>query len=175
MATTPRQRRILAVASGVVVLLGVLGGLSAWLTRTDPAPQPGALRLVQSSGAASVASPPGHAPFAAVGNVSQLRPGQLQTLQVKVTNPDQVAYQILELTATPQDANPSCTGATNLVVSSYQSSRPGSRTYVVPRKSSIMIPLTVMMLDTATSQDACRNVSFPLAFAGLATQGSGSS
>jgi hypothetical protein len=32
-----------------------------------------------------------------------------------------------------------------------------------------------MMLDTATSQDACRNVSFPLAFAGLATQGSGSS
>jgi hypothetical protein len=175
MVTTPRQRRTLAVAIGVVVLLGLLGGAGIWLTRNDPQPQPGALRVVQSSGATAAQSPPGHAPFVAVGSVSRLRPGQMQTLQVTVTNPDEVAYQILELTATPQDPNPSCSGHTNLVVSSYQSTKPGARTYLVPRKSSITIPLTVMMLNTATSQDGCKNVSFPLAFGGLATQGQGNS
>jgi hypothetical protein len=173
MTTTSRQRRTLAVAIGVVVLLALLGGAGVWLTRPEPAPQPGALRVVQSSGVSMAQSPPGHAPFVAVGRVSQLHPGQMQTLQVTVTNPDAVAYQILELTATPQDANASCSGRTNLVVSSYSSSKPGSRTYLVPRKSSITIPLTIMMLNTATSQDSCKNVSFPLAFGGLATQGQG--
>ena len=173
MTTTPRQRRILAVAIGVVVLLGLLGGCGLWLTKAEPTPQPGALRLVESSGAALAQSPPGHAPFAAVGSVSQLRPGQMQTLQVKVTNPDAVDYKILELTATPQDANASCSGTTNLVVSSYRATKPGARTYLVPRKSSIMIPRTIMILDTATSQDGGKNVSLPLAFGGLATQGQG--
>jgi hypothetical protein len=97
----------------------------------------------------------------------------MRTLAVKVTNPDQVAYRILELKATPKDANPSCTGSTNLVVSAYEATKPGAVTYVVPRNSSITIPLTVMMLNTATSQDACKNASFPLAFGGLATQGQG--
>lgn len=173
MTTTPRQRRILAVAIGVVVLLGLLAACGPWRTKAEPARQPGALRVVASSGAGLAQSPPGHAPFAAVGNVSQLRPGQMQTLQVKVTNPDAVDYKVLELTATPQDANGSCSGSTNLVVSSYQATKPGARTYLVPRKSSIMIPLTIMMLNTATSQDGCKNVSFPLAFGGLATQGQG--
>jgi hypothetical protein len=173
MDTTQRQRRIVAVAIGVLVLLGLLGACGALHPKKQAATQPGALRLVQSSGAATAQSPPGHAPFAAVGSVSALRPGQMQTLQVKVTNPDTVDYKILELTATPQDANPSCSGSTNLVVSSYQSTKPGSRTYLVPRRSSITIPLTIMMLDTASSQDGCKNVSFPLAFGGLATQGQG--
>lgn len=173
MTTTTRQRRFLAVGTAVVVLLALLSSCAVWVTRAEPAPQPGALRLVESSGAALAQSPPGHAPFAAVGSVSQLRPGQMQTLQVKVTNPDAVDYKILELTATPQDANASCSGTTNLVVSSYQATKPGARTYLVPRRSSIMIPLTIMMLNTATSQDGCQNVSFPLAFGGVATQGQG--
>ena len=171
MTTTPRQLRLLAVAVAVVALLGLFAARGDWLTHAAPASQPGALRVVPTSGVASAASRAGHAPFAGVVSVSQLRPGQLQTLRVKVTNPDQVAYQVLELTATPQDANPSCSGASNLVVSSYHSTRPGSPTYVVPRKSSITIPLTVMMLDTAASQDGCENGSFPLTFGGLATQG----
>ena len=173
MATTPRKRRTMAIATGVVVLVGLLGAFGVWLTRPDQAPQQGALRVVHSSGATADQRPPGHAPFAAIGSVRQLRPGQMQTLQVTVTNPDEVAYTILELTATPQDANPSCSGTTNLVVSSYRSTKPGSRTYLVPRKSSITIPLTIMMLNTATSQDSCQNVSFPLAFGGSATQGQG--
>lgn len=174
MATTPRQRRNLAVVIGVVVLLALLGGCGVWLTRDEaPATRAGALSLVQGNGTTSAADAAGDAPFAAVGAVDQLRPGQMKTLEVTVTNPDQVAYRILELTATPKDANPSCSGATNLVVSAYQATKPGAVTYVVPRKSKITIPLTVMMLDTATSQDACQGVSFPVAFGGLATQGQG--
>ena len=175
MATTPRQRRILAAGIGLVVILALLGGGSLWLTRDEPAPrQAGALTLVLGNGTTVAANAEGHAPFAAVGAVDQLRPGQMRTLSVRITNPDQVAYRILELRATPKDANPSCSGATNLVVSAYEATKPGAVTYVVPRNSSITIPLTVMMLNTATSQDACKNVSVPLAFGGLATQGQGS-
>jgi hypothetical protein len=174
MATTPRQRRTIAVVTGGVVILALLGGCSVWLSRDKPTPQQaGALKLVQGNGTTSAANAEGHAPFAAVGSVDQLRPGQMRTLAVTVTNPDQVAYRILELKATPQDANASCSGATNLIVSAYEATKPGAVTYVVPRKSSITIPLTVMMLNTATSQDACKGVSFPLAFGGLATQGQG--
>jgi len=144
-----------------------------WMTRDEPTPRDGALTLVKGNGSAVAADAPGHAPFAAVGAVNELRPGQMRTLSVKVTNPDQVAYRILELTATPKDANSACAGSTNLVVSAYEATKPGAVTYVVPRNSSITIPLTVMRLDTATSQDACRDVSFPLAFGGLATQGQG--
>jgi hypothetical protein len=179
MATTPRQRRNLAVAIGVVVLLVVVGGCGVRWARSDEpaAPHAGSLQLVQGNGTAVAADASDHAPFAAVGAVAELHPGQMKTLEVQVTNPGQVAYRILELTATPKDANPSCSGTTNLVVSGYQATRPGAVTYVVPRNSTITIPLTVMMLDTATSQDACKDVSFPLAFGGLATQGqdSGSS
>jgi hypothetical protein len=175
MTTTPRQRRNLAVVIGVVVLLALLGGCGVWLTRDKTeVPQAGALQLVLGNGATAAANASGHAPFAAVGSVKQLRPGQMRTLSVTVTNPDEVAYRILELKATPKDANPSCSGQTNLVVSAYESTKPGAVTYVVPRKSTITIPLTVMMLNTATSQDACKGVSFPLAFGGVATQGQGS-
>ena len=174
MATTPRQRRNLAVVIGVVVVLALMGGCGVWLTRDDPvAPRDGALKVVQGTGSTATADASGHAPFAAVGAVNELRPGQMRTLSVKVTNPDQVAYRILELNATPKDANSACAGSTNLVVSAYEATKPGAVTYVVPRNSSITIPLTVMMLDTATSQDACNDVSFPLAFGGLATQGQG--
>ena len=173
MATSPRQRRNLAVVIGVVVILALMGGCGVWLTRDDPAPRDGALKVVAGNGSTAAADAPGHAPFAAVGAVNELRPGQMRTLSVKVTNPDQVAYRILELNATPKDANSACAGSTNLVVSAYEATKPGAVTYVVPRNSSITIPLTVMMLDTATSQDACNDVSFPLAFGGLATQGQG--
>lgn len=175
MATTQRQRRNLAVAIVVVVILALLGGCGVWLTRDDSAPaaRPGALSVVRGNGQTEAANAQGHAPFAAIGAVDQLRPGQMKTLEVTVTNPDQVAYRILELTATPQDANAECSGTTNLVVSGYQATKPGAVTYVVPRNSQITIPLTVMMLNTATSQDACKGVSFPLAFRGTATQGQG--
>jgi hypothetical protein len=174
MAATPRQRRHLAVAIGVVVLLALLGGCGVWLTRDEPAPaQTGALRVVQGSGVVAAESERGHAPFAATGDIAGLVPGTMRTLAVTITNPDEVAYRIQQLTATPEDASSGCTGPTNLVVSSYDATKPGATTYVVPRKSNITIPLTVMMLNTATSQDACKGVSFPLAFDGVATQGQG--
>jgi hypothetical protein len=117
----------------------------------------------------------GHAPFAAVGHIDQLRPGAISTLEVVVTNPDRVAYRILDLSVKAADASPGCRASTNLVLGSYRSTKPGARTYVVPAKGRITVPLSVMMLDTAASQDACKSVTFPLTFSGSATQGNNAS
>lgn len=173
MDDSQRRRRVIAVAVGALLLLGLLGGCGVWLTRDEPAPQTGALRVVQGRGEAAGSNETGLAPFAATGEVVGLAPGKMQALKVTITNPDEVAYRIQQLTATPEDANSDCVGPTNLVVSSYEATKPGAATYVVPRKSSITIPLTVMMLNTASSQDACKDVTFPLAFDGVAVQGQG--
>jgi hypothetical protein len=171
MSIAPQLRRTAAALALAVPVLVVLGGCGGGVDRDDPVkPNAGALEVVSSSGK-STSEPTGHEPFAAAGGVTSLAPGDLATLRVTVTNPDQVAYQILELTASPQDANAACAGAANLLVGRYDSSKPGAPAYVVPRGSSITIPLTVMMLDTARSQDACRNVTFPIVYTGRATQG----
>jgi hypothetical protein len=117
----------------------------------------------------------GHPPFAAAGHIDQLRPGAISTLEVVVTNPDRIAYRILDLSVKAGDAGPGCRASSNLVISSYQSTKPGARTYVVPARSSITLPLSIMMLDTAASQDACKSVTFPLTFSGSATQGNNAS
>ena len=175
MTIALQQRRTVAALAVAVLLLGLLGGCAVWRDRDEPVKvNAGALLVVSSAGEGSTEAT-GREPFVAPGDVSALAPGDLRTLRVRVTNPDRVAYRILELTATPQDANGSCTGGTNLVVGRYDSAKPGAREYVVPRESSITIPLTVMMLDTARSQDACRNVTFPIVYSGRATHGLGSS
>ena len=168
MSIAAQQRR--TAAALVVLLPGLLGGCGTSSSGDTVKPNVGALEVVSPTGK-STTEPTGHEPFASAGGVSALAPGDLQTLRVTVTNPDQVAYQILELTAAPQNANAACAGATNLIVSHYDSAKPGAREYVVPRQSSITIPLTVMMLDTARSEDACRNVTFPIVYTGRARQG----
>ena len=171
MSIAAQQRRTAAALAVAVPVLMLLGGCGGGVGRDAPVkPNPGALQVVSPTGK-STTEPTGHEPFATAGGVSALAPGDLQTLRVTVTNPDQVAYQILELTASPQDANAACAGAANLLIGRYDSSKPGARAYVVPRESSITIPLAVMMLDTARSQDACRNVTFPIVYTGRATQG----
>ena len=173
MSIAAQQRRTAAALAVAVPVLVLLGGCGGGVGRAAPVkPNPGALQVVSPTGK-STTEPTGHEPFATAGGVSALVPGDLQTLRVTVTNPDQVAYQIVSLTASPQDSNADCAGAANLLVGRYDSSKPGAREYVVPRGSSITIPLTVMMLDTAASQDGCENGSFPLTFGGLATQGQG--
>lgn len=171
MSLAPQQRRTVAALAAAVPVLVLLGGCGGRFDRDDPVkPNLGALEVVSRTGKGTP-EPTGHEPFAAAGGVSALAPGDLETLRVTITNPDQVAYQILELSASPQDANAACSGATNLLFGRYDSSKPGAREYVVPGESSITIPLTVMMLDTARSQDACRNVTFPVVYTGRATQG----
>lgn len=174
MATTQRQRRTLRVLVVVVVLLALLGGCGMWLTR-DTGPREGVLGVVHTLGSANAASPSGHDPFATVAHIEELRPGVPRTMQVRVTNPDRQPYRILRLTAVPQDASAACPAKGNVTVTSYDAGAPGATAYVIPPKSSITMPLTITLNNSDISQDACKNVTFPLVFGGLATQGEGSS
>jgi hypothetical protein len=94
-------------------------------------------------------------------------------LEVVVTNPDTVAYRILDLRAKAGDPNPECRADANLVIGSYQATKPGARPYVVPAHAHITVPLAVMMLDAPTSDDPCAGATFPFTFTGSATAGTG--
>lgn len=168
-----RDRRFLAIFVLVMLALGLLGGCSvAWLLGGGRTAQQGTLALSGSDGSGAAGSSQGHGPFAASGSVTGLTPGRTATLNVIVTNTDSVAYRILQLTATPQDASPHCR-ADNLVVQPYSATTPGAVTYVVPRRSSATIPLTIALRSTAWSQDACKNVHFALTYSGSATATTG--
>ena len=176
MAAAPRGPRVarrfaqpvvgLLVAGSVLGVAGCGGDDDSGATAT----RPGALRVV-GDGATSKAEPTGREPYAVTAPVDELAPGQLQTVQVTVTNPAAVPYRILELTATPGDPTAKCDGAEHLVVSGYDAEDPGSPPYVVPRRSRITIPLTVMMLDTAAHAEACEDVAIPLTVTGAAAEG----
>jgi hypothetical protein len=158
---------LLAVLTTATLVAGCSGGDGA-----APTPRSGALRVLSGATAeAEAKAPTGSEPYAATAPVDELAPGQLRTVQVTVTNPAPVAYRILELTATPGDPSTQCDGGEHLVVSDYDADEPGSRDYVVPQKSSITIPLTVMVLATAAHADACDNESIPLTLTGSATEG----
>lgn len=167
MDTASRQRRILAAVPGVALLLCGVGFMcSPWLTSGDEPARPGTLELVPGASPASE-GPDGAAPFAAAGRVAKLQPGQVRTVEVKVTNPDEVPYRILRLTATPEGADRDCPGESNVVVSGYDAAKAGAATYVVPRRSTITIPLTLMMLNAPAAGDACPDTDLPLSVAGL--------
>jgi len=169
---TPRRLRtervvgLLVAASTVVAVAGCSGGAAA-----TPETRPGALRVVTGNATSEAEPTTGREPYAATAPVDELAPGQLQTVQVTVTNPATVPYRILELTATPADPTAQCDGGEHLVVSGYDADDPGSRPYVVPRGSTITIPLTVMMLAPAAHADGCDDVAIPLTLTGAASEG----
>jgi hypothetical protein len=162
---TRRARRVvglLAALASATLVAGCSGGDGA-----GPTPRSGVLRVL-SGATAEAKAPTGSEPYAATAPVDELAPGQLKTVQVTVTNPALVAYRILELTATPGDPSTQCDGGEHLVVSDYDADEPGSPDYVVPQKSSITIPLTVMVLATAAHADACEDEAIPLTLSGAA-------
>ena len=170
MAATTTTRVATACVAAVVAL-GVVAVLSsshhargATTTRT------GALQVVVGAGGVAAAKPVKGGPWAAADGVRALAPGQLRTVEVTVTNPGATAYRVLELTATPRDDGPDCRADRALVVSSYRSDRTGAPTYVVPRGSSIRIPVTVMRL-ALPGQDSCRDATFPLTLSGVVSPG----
>jgi hypothetical protein len=176
MTTTPEGRRVtLGVCCAVVLGVGIVLAASHHGSAA-PRPHDGTLRVVGASGGASAgatAKPQRDAPWAEAAGVRALAPGELRTVEVTVTNPGTTAYRVLQLTATPRDGGPDCRADRTLVVSSYRSDRTGAPSYVVPRRSSIRIPVTVMRL-TPTGQDGCRDATYPLALTGAVSPGGGS-
>lgn len=175
MPTSPAVRTVV-VGVACVAVLGVAAVVAAsHHASAAPQPHPGALRVVTGAGgvAPSKPTPPRptpDAPWAAADAVSGLAPGELRTVEVTVTNPGATTYRVLELTATPRDGGPSCRADRALVVSSYRSDRTSARSYVVPRGSSIHIPVTVMRL-ALPGQDGCRDATFPLILTGAVSPG----
>lgn len=74
---------------------------------------------------------------------------------------------------TPVDGPNQCKAAGNTAVTGYDSSIPGSAVHVVPRGSTISVPLTVPFVSSGADQGSCRDVTFPLRFSGTATPGQG--
>lgn len=169
--STTKAIRAVTVGVAAVVALGVVAVVTsshhasgATTTRT------GALKVVAGAGGVAAAEPVKGAPWAAADSIRALAPGELRTVEVTVTNPGTTAYRVLELTATPRDGGPDCRADRSLVVSSYRSDRTGAPTYVVPRGSSIRIPVTVMRL-ALPGQDSCRDATFPLTLTGVVSPG----
>jgi hypothetical protein len=162
-----KDRRFVAILVLVLLVLGLLGGCSvAWLLK-DGGTDNGGSSFVTKSGAGSAESKPGHPHFSASGSISGLTPGHPGTLQVVITNEDSVGYRIIQLVATAKDASPDCP-AGNLLIQSYSSTTQGAVIHDVAGKSTTTIPLTVTLRYTSSSQDACKNVKFPLTYSGVA-------
>lgn len=170
MSTTTAVRGVTAGVAAVVAL-GVVAVVTSSHRASGSTPtHAGTLAVVAAAGGVAAAKPAKDAPWAAADGVRALAPGELRTVEVTVTNPGTTAYRVLQLTATPRDGGPDCRADRSLVVSSYRSDRTGAPTYVVPRGSSIRIPVTVMRL-ALPGQDSCRDATFPLTLTGVVSPG----
>ncbi|HET8768274.1 MAG TPA: hypothetical protein VFM86_13205 [Pedococcus sp.] len=170
MSTTRAIRTVTAAVAGVVALGVVAVVASSHHAGAAQTTRAGTLRVVAAAGEVAAPKPTKDAPWAAADGIRALAPGELRTVEVTVTNPGTTAYRVLELTATPRDTGTDCRADRSLVVSSYRSDRTGAPTYVVPRGSSIRIPVTVMRL-ALPGQDSCRDATFPLTLTGVVSPG----
>ena len=98
------------------------------------------------------------------GTAASLIPGHPVTVHVRITNPQDsaAAVRILLLTATVSDGSAACT-ADNVRVSSYRWT-PAGRSYATSPGTSVVVPLTMSLVETGANQDACQGARFPLHF-----------
>jgi hypothetical protein len=121
------------------------------------------------------------ASFRIAGNVTGLAPGVTQPVELTLTNPNDVPITVTSVTITIGDGttkngqpNPGCSGTTNLVL---VHSLVGSVT-VPANTTASLTDLSVatsrwpalQMPDLPVNQDACKDTSFSLTYAGAATQ-----
>jgi hypothetical protein len=109
--------------------------------------------------------------FTMTGGVTGLLPGRSATLPVLVSNPNSQSIKVLTISVTTSDASKTCLATSNLVVTGYDSSKPGAASYVVPARGTATVPLPVQLVDApGRNQNACKGVTFPLSYAGTAMQ-----
>ncbi len=103
------------------------------------------------------------------GTAPALIPGHPVTVKVRISNPtkSRAAVRVVQLTAKASDASAACT-AGNVVVSSYRWT-PSGRTYAPSPGTSVVVPLTMTLVETGANQDACQGVLFPVGFSVGAT------
>ena len=107
--------------------------------------------------------------FSISGTVSGLTPGSNSNLQLTVTNPKSVAITVKTLSVSLGTPLPSGCDASYLDLSAAQyTSQAGFN--VAPNGGTANAPgLTVRLVDAAAAnQDGCKNVTFPLSYAGTA-------
>jgi hypothetical protein len=97
--------------------------------------------------------------------VPVLWPGHQVELPVRVTSSTSgtSTLRVLSLTATVAPASHAC-GAGNLRTGTYRWA-PDRAAYTLAPGETVVVPLTVTMLDTGADQDACQGATFRIRFA----------
>jgi|SRR4051812_9847776 hypothetical protein len=134
-----------AIAAGLtaVAAVGILGG-----------------RQLALAGQDSTAS--GHT-FTLSGSVGGLSPGAPTPLRLTVANPDSQPIRLTSATAAARAASSACPAGL-LSITAFS----GTPETIVAAHGQAVIMLTVTL--SAQAPNACRNVSFPLSYAGKADQ-----
>lgn len=139
------RRYTIAAGLTAVAVVGVLGGRQLALALTG-----------------SADSAPGHA-FTISGSVDGLRPGKPATLRLTVANPEPQPIRLTSATATARAASSACPAGL-LGITGFS----GTPETVVAARGQAVIELTVTL--SAQAPNACRQVAFPLTYAGQAEQ-----
>jgi hypothetical protein len=94
----------------------------------------------------------------------ELWPGHRDALGVRVTSAAEspATVRITGLTVTIGGASPEC-GAENVTATSYTWTR-GTTAYTVAPGQTVVVPLSVTMVETGRNQDACQGATFPIRF-----------
>ena len=121
--------------------------------------------------------------FAISGNISgSFAPGVTQPLDLSFTNPFGFDLKILSVTITVQhattksgQANPSCDGPTNMVVTQGFTGPVTVPGHTTMSLQALGVPQAqwphVQMPDLSTNQDACKSTTFTYSYTGTATKG----
>ena len=98
------------------------------------------------------------------GTMPALVPGHPVTVEVRISNPPQSQsdVRVMRLTALASDASAACT-ADNVSISSYGWTSSG-RSYSASPGPSVVVPLTMTLLETGKDPDACQGALFPIRF-----------
>ena len=95
----------------------------------------------------------------------ELWPGHRAPLGVRVTSAAEATgtVRIVTLTVTVGGASSAC-GEENVTATGYTWA-PGTTAYTVAPGQTVVVPLSVTMVETGRNQDACQGATFPLRFA----------
>jgi hypothetical protein len=98
------------------------------------------------------------------GSAPDLVPGHPVLVEVRISNPRNsgATIRVTKVTATVSAAGPGCM-ADNVRITSYHWTAKGQN-YSASPGTTVVVPLTMTLIETGKNQDACQGVSFPIHF-----------